>query len=188
MQKRIFIVFITLFFLTCAIRKDTAKEEKAYIVGLFNTTKEDKKTPLYESSIAKWNTLKKKHHNSYTYKVDFNSFTGYSSTTVITVKKGSVINRAFYETSALDQKTAKKQSFVENRSTLNTHKQGSPAVTIDQLYKDCSEKYLTVDEKSNRILFKVDNIGVLTVCGYIPKNCADDCFKGVSVGEIKWSH
>jgi len=191
MQKIIFIFIINLIFFSCSINKDKTKVEKEHITQ--DIDKMNMNSKSYESSIAKWNKAKKEHNHSYTYTVGFSSFSGYRTTTIITVKEGEVIKRAFYETyptnllNLPNQKTADKPTFIEDKTNLNTHNEGNPAITIDQLYKDCSDKYLTADKNKNVIHFKVDKIGILNVCGYTPKNCADDCFKGVSIGEIKWS-
>lgn len=188
MQKIIFIFIIIPIFFSCSIKKEKQQGEKVYINQGIDKINRNSKS--YESSIAKWNRAKKEHNNSYTYTVKFSSFSGYRNTTVITVKEGKVIKREFNETAPTNlpnQKTADKPKFIEDKTNLNTHNEGSPAVTIDQIYKDCSEKYLTADKNENIIYFNVDKIGILSVCGYVPKNCADDCFKGVSIGEIKWS-
>ena len=45
--------------------------------------------------------------------------------------------------------------------------------------------YLTVDEDLNKIYFDVDDLSILKSCGFVPNNCADDCFEGYSIAAFK---
>lgn len=189
MRKIFFIPLLVLLIIGCGTNKNNSQNEKEISIESTYENKNAISLQSFESSIEKWNKLKKEHNNSYTYTIGFSSFTGYRNTTVITVKEGEVIERVFYEVHPInepDQEVTNRPTFKEDKTNLNTHSEGSPAVTIDKLYKDCSEKYLTVDKNANTIIFRVDEIGILSVCGYNPNGCADDCFRGISIGEIKW--
>lgn len=76
--------------------------------------------------------------------------------------------------------------YTEEKEALNTHQEGSPAITLDELYDNCAAVYLKADTTKNRITFRVDEAGIVSSCGYTPKNCADDCFKGIHITKIKW--
>ena len=45
--------------------------------------------------------------------------------------------------------------------------------------------WLRMDEDENLIFFEANNKGMISTCGYFPKNCADDCFTGITITEIK---
>lgn len=178
------------------------KKSLVYLLSLFsiiscgigmNTSKNEKPSPTenleYESSFSTWLQLKKKHHDSYEYSIQFSSYTGYSTTTNIEVQNGEVVSRTFYEvdpTKATEPPKENSPKYIEDKNTLNTHKDGSPGITIDSLYQKCSKQYLSADSKENTVTFQVDELGILKVCGYTPINCQDDCFQGISLGKISW--
>lgn len=190
MQKTILYFLISLSLFSCGVYKSNPKNKSEEINQSTDTNEVNTSSEPYELSIAKWDKAKKEHNNSYTYTVNFSSFTGYRTTTIITVSEGEVVKRIFYEidpTHIPEPKKADKPKFIEDKTNLNSHNEGSPAVAIDQLYVDCSEKYLTADKNENIVTFEVDNYGILNICGYTPKNCIDDCFVGVSIGKIEWN-
>lgn len=178
------------------------KKSLIYLLSLFgiiscgvgiNVNKNEKQPTAknldYASSLSSWLQLKKKHHGSYEYFIEFISYTGYSSTTKIVVQNDEVVSRSFYEvdpTNTSEPKGNQPPKYTEDISTLNTHEEGSPGVTIDSLYRNCSEQYLSADTQENTITFQVDELGIMKVCGYTPKNCMDDCFQGISLGKIRW--
>ena len=62
--------------------------------------------------------------------------------------------------------------------------------TFDNVYSKClqSLNVSTVNGRTEYFLhFEVDtaNHGLLKYCGNTPKNCADDCFSGVSINSLK---
>lgn len=54
-----------------------------------------------------------------------------------------------------------------------------PAVTMDALYEQCLTEVLCMDPRENFVFVHVDARGLLVQCGYVPMNCADDCYAGV---------
>lgn len=143
----------------------------------------------FNKSFKTWNTLKKIHHNSYTYHVNFSSWIGYSNTTKIVVKNGKVISREYLETQRSDRERYKDEEtkiYEENASNLNTNEKGFKGVTMDQVYTDCGTKSLQADEDENNLYFTVDDLGIVKACGFAIKNCADDCSEGVYISKFKW--
>lgn len=141
----------------------------------------------YEESLKKWNKLKAKNGNSYMYQTRFGSWTGYGYTTQITVVNDTVVSR-IYQSFKLDHKKGKSkkiESYKEKGDKIGTHTKGRPAITIDEIYK-IGKKHLDVDTTQNKLYFSTFENGLLKFCGHYPKNCADDCFNGVSIYAIKW--
>ncbi len=76
-------------------------------------------------------------------------------------------------------------SYSETGANLGSHEKGADLLTIDDLYNSCPE-YLNVDPTTNTIYFRTKKNGLMTSCGYRPKNCMDDCNRGVSIMSFIW--
>ena len=143
----------------------------------------------YNESLDTWTQQKKKHNNSYEFAFSHSSWVGYRNTTTVVVKQGKIISRTFSE-NQLDENDYFTQEEVlvyeEKESEINTHEQGFKAQTIDQVYEDCGTKSLKVSEGQNNLFFKADGNGIIQSCGYSMKNCADDCFNGVTIQNFRW--
>lgn len=140
------------------------------------------------TSQKQWEAEKKQHANSYTYTVRFNSAFGFGSTTVITVTNGTVTGRDF-EAFTTDGATGTKTvtgSWSETAADLMSHQEGAEAVPLDVIYGRCREQWLTVNTKNNRTYFEKEHNGIISVCGYVPKGCQDDCFEGVRISAFAW--
>jgi len=83
--------------------------------------------------------------------------------------------------------------WFENKDQLSSHGTRDGAVepkTLDNVYSGCLQS-LNVstanDYGGHNLIFEVDtaNHGLLKTCGNIPRNCADDCFFGVSIYDLK---
>jgi len=144
----------------------------------------------YAESIANWSELKRSNGNSYTYKTAFTSWIGESSITEVKVEDGSVISRT-YEHFKTNEPNGQKEtidSYSETIENLGVHENGARPVTIDELYSTCSSEYLTADVTDNTIHFETELNGLMTLCGFVPKGCADDCFTGVSINYFEWTN
>lgn len=141
----------------------------------------------YSQSLKKWKELKGIHGNSYVYSTTFTSWTGSGSTTVIKVENG-VITARYFEQFNRDENGAKTivNAYTETGATLGTHTEGAPLHTMDELYESCARKYLVVSEKKNKLYFETGRNDVMTLCGFVPNDCADDCFKGIRVQSLEW--
>lgn len=161
------------------------------LIGLLSCKKDDdnKTTYLvnYKKSLNTWNELKAENGNSYTYKTTFISWVGGGSTTELKVENGKVTGRN-YQQFIIDnagQRTVI-DSYTETELEVGTHEKGARPLTIDQLYSSCIGEYLVVDDKTNTIYFETDANGIMTSCGFVPDNCADDCFSGVTINGLNW--
>lgn len=144
----------------------------------------------YKESKEAWLELKEINGDSYHYTILFLSWTGFGNRTIITVVEGEV-NERYYEAFERREENGGQieeitESYHEMSEDLGTHEEGAEPLTIDELYQICIARYLSVDEQSNSIYFNTNDAGVITTCGYVPKNCADDCFRGFDMLEFEW--
>lgn len=156
---------------------------------------EQKQTPDTEqvqvegitASQQHWEAEKTRHENSYRYTVRFISAFGFGSTTVVTVMDGTVTGRNFeaFTTSGTGTRTVT-QSWSETAGDLMSHPEGAEAATLDVIYGRCQEKWLKVDTKTNKTYFENKHNGIISLCGYVPNGCQDDCFEGVRLSAFEW--
>ncbi len=138
-------------------------------------------------SFERWEAEKPKHENSYTYTVSFSSASGFGNITTITVTNGTVTQRDFqaYETNGSTGQKTITRTWSE-RQDLNSHNEGAEATTLDVVYGKCLNQWLKVSPDSNTTYFEGKHNGIISLCGYVPNLCADDCFQGVSISDFKW--
>jgi hypothetical protein len=136
----------------------------------------------YTTSLSAWTAYKASVSNSYVYTTSQSSFTGYSSETTITVISGKITNRDYV--SYKPDRTVVKE-WHETYVDLGSHSnEGSPLLTIDDIYVKAKNEWLNVDSKANTIYFETKNNGILSTAGYVPNNCMDDCFTGINIKSI----
>ncbi|MEO7989554.1 MAG: hypothetical protein ABI663_08445 [Chryseolinea sp.] len=139
-------------------------------------------------SLKKWNELKAKNDNSYVYSVSFASWSGYGSATEIKVVDGLVVERKYNEY-VINQATGEQDItlvYTEDQAHLGTNHDGALPITIDELYNTCGKQYLVVSTQDNDVHFETSDIGMMNLCGYVPKGCMDDCFNGIMIKSFEW--
>ncbi len=142
----------------------------------------------YAESIDAWNELKTNNGTSYRYQTTFSSFTGFGSVTELTVTNDVVTTRVYQEFST-DEVTGEQQiidSYTETGSQLGNNAKGATPLTIDQLYASCAAESLIVDATANTIYFQTAVNGLMTLCGFVPDFCADDCYEGIRIDSFDW--
>lgn len=74
----------------------------------------------------------------------------------------------------------------ESMANLGQNEESPAAapITLDEIYDKAQNMWLAKRENAN-IYFEAKNNGLISSCGYIDKNCADDCFVGVNVSRIE---
>ncbi|MCL3782147.1 hypothetical protein EMN47_17300 [Prolixibacteraceae bacterium JC049] len=140
----------------------------------------------YSSSLENWESLKQKNGSSYVYQTSTYSWTGYSNTTEVKVLNGKVVERIFVEYQSEGTSKKKIGSYKEIGDQLGTNEFGTAPITIDELYKLCVGKYLSADRDKNTIYFEVETSGLMTLCGFVPDGCMDDCYRGIRITAFKW--
>ncbi|WP_163707723.1 hypothetical protein [Mangrovibacterium lignilyticum] len=142
----------------------------------------------YDESYSQWQKLKAQNGNSYTYTLSFTSWTGYGSATTLTIEDGLVAERSYvsYEMKYPENEMVVLESYTETGDDLGSHDKGVPLFNIDDLYDTCASDYLVVDEANNTLYFNTDPTGIMNTCGYVPDNCADDCYVGINIESFSW--
>lgn len=140
----------------------------------------------YDKSYKSWVAFKTSSNNSYRYKVSFTSWTGYSTETVITVKAGQVVGRSYVAKTVEHPSNSVlvREEWTEDESTLNTHANGDPSATLDEIYDRAKNQWL-LKRKDAEVYLETKNNGMISSCGFVPKNCADDCFRGIHISLIE---
>jgi len=158
-----------------------------FVVLCVSCKKEPVENSELETSRQFWLKYKAAVNNSYSYISYGGSVFGGYTETKITVQNGKVIKRTYlsgvYPPNS--QTLTVKVTWTENTADLNSHNQGAPTLTLDEIYDQAKNDYLTVDRKSNTISFTTDGNGLIASCGYTPKGCQDDCFMGVHLKSIQ---
>ena len=140
----------------------------------------------FNESFNTWVAFKNKNNNSYQYTIDTGSWSGNSSRSVLIVEKGNVIGRS-YKSFKINYPDEIKviEEWVEDKNSLNTHTSGVSTATLDQVYEYAKKNWLAVDTAKNHVYFETNTNGMISLCGYVPIGCADDCFWGIWITEIK---
>lgn len=141
----------------------------------------------FDKSHRAWLMFKQSSDNSYTYKVERGSWVGIKWETTITVLKGKVVERYFKSTYVEESGgTEVTNEWTENENEINSHKDSGVAepITLDEVYDKARNDWL-VKRKNAETFFEAKNNGLLSLCGYVEDNCADDCFRGISISHIK---
>ncbi len=143
----------------------------------------------YQESLAQWNEIKRVKGNSYVYQTTMVSWTGFGSTTELKVEEGRVTARVYQEfkTNQTNGQREITDTYAETKADLGSHPKGASPLTIDDLYRSCAGEYLIVNKETNTLYFETEKMnGVLTLCGFVPVGCMDDCFRGISISSFEW--
>lgn len=167
----------------------------------------------FEKSTQKWNAFKQESKNSYKYTVVGGSWTGVSWSTNVVVKDGQVIERSFRYLSFRDYKRPDEgwteeivqsmldkhqgnQNAKEFLATLewterdielgiNNNSPAAAVYTIDQIYDKAKSEWLAKQEEGATYYFETKNNGIISLCGFVPNNCMDDCFIGINISSVE---
>lgn len=140
----------------------------------------------FNASFKAWKKFKSSVNNSYQYTVVSGSWTGFGNETTIDVKNGKVIQRT-YTATTMDGATGVKkivEQWTEDLTTLNVHNNGAAALTLDEIYMKAETEWL-VNIKNADTYLETKNQGMISMAGYVPKGCMDDCFTGITISSIR---
>lgn len=182
MNKLIYIA-VLLLIVSCNSDDDSSENQLSTLTNL------DSEIGLsYAESIDAWNELKNTRGNSYNYQTTITSFSGFGSTTELQVRNGVTTTRVYQEFST-DVATGEQEiidAYTETGSELGNNVKGATPLTIDQLYASCAADFLVIDPSTNTVYFQTDVSGLMTLCGFVPDNCQDDCYEGIRINAFDW--
>jgi hypothetical protein len=74
----------------------------------------------------------------------------------------------------------------EDGESLNSHNASgaSEVMTLDDVYTKSKTDWL-VSRKNTQTFFETENNGMISLSGFVPDNCQDDCFTGIRIVEIR---
>ncbi|MBA6153817.1 hypothetical protein [Gelidibacter maritimus] len=75
--------------------------------------------------------------------------------------------------------------WTENENELNSHESSiaADALTLDQIYNKAETDWL-IKRKNSTSYFESKNNGLISTCGYVEKDCMDDCLVGITIKSI----
>ena len=140
----------------------------------------------FEDSFDAWIDFKRASGNTYSYIVTSGSWTGTSSETRISVREGKVVGRNFILRHLASDRVSGYdilEEWYENEAQINTHENGAPPITLDEVYSKARSKWL-IKRQNTETYFEANNNGMISTCGYRDRDCADDCFTGINISFI----
>lgn len=140
----------------------------------------------FKQSYNSWLDFKSKSGNSYQYTTTGGSWVGVSWEITTVVDEGKIIERSFRYTYIAEDIEIEEEDleWKETGDELNTHDRSTPAITLDEVYDMAKNDWLK-KRKKTETFFDTDSNGMISLCGYVEDNCADDCFRGINIKEIK---
>ncbi len=142
----------------------------------------------YFRSYSAWKAFKDSSHNSYRYRVTNGSWTGHGSETTITVRSGKVVGRSFLlklaQHNGTTVVTTILQEWTETEAQLGSHEAAPAPVTLDMIYEKAKQDWLKKRDDATTF-FEANNRGMISLCGYVPNGCQDDCLVGISIAFIE---
>jgi hypothetical protein len=138
----------------------------------------------YGRSNLAWQDFKKANGDSYSYQVTTSSWVGYGSETTITIKQGKIIERSYVRKAYQSSGLTVVLEWKEDENQLGTHQEGAALMTMDEVYAKARDEWLLKRDNA-KTYFEAKNDGIISLCGYVPNGCADDCFMGIAIKFIK---
>ncbi|WP_072680817.1 hypothetical protein [Arcobacter sp. LA11] len=170
LKKSVLLAFITVFFVSCSAEKSEQMNLSNEILDL-------------EKSFLIWKEIKINNNSTYTFTSEFISWIGFGNRSKIYVKNDEIIKKEY---SSWNSNGKILEKFTERKNNLGNSKKGIIPQKIDDLYEICKVTILRKDKKTNNIYIGYDKKKILKYCLYSPKNCADDCSKGVRIDRIEF--
>ncbi|QHS62242.1 hypothetical protein [Chitinophaga agri] len=157
------------------------------ICSLFIACKKDMEyADNFHTSERVWSNFKASAGNSYSYMVTTGSWTGTVTETVLTVRNGQVVARSYVhkEREGTGPQLVVLAQWEENNTDLGSHQEGAKPFTLDDIYAQAKSDWLK-KRGDAKTYFETLNGGMISLCGYVPDGCADDCFRGITIGYIR---
>jgi hypothetical protein len=139
----------------------------------------------YGRSYLAWQDFKKANGDSYSFQVTTSSWAGYGTETTITVKQGKIVERSYVaKLYPSNGPVTILQEWKEDESSLGIHAAAAILLTMDEIYAKAKDEWL-VKRDNAETYFEAKNDGMISLCGYVPNGCEDDCFNGIRIKFIK---
>lgn len=124
--------------------------------------------------------------NNYQYVVVTSSWTGSSTATTMIIQNGKVVGRSFVAKQIISSGGAPvvAREWTEVADSLGRHNDGAAILTLDEVYEKARTEWLKKRDNAD-VYFEAKNSGMISNAGYTERNCADDCFRGISISAIK---
>ena len=151
------------------------------------------KVAQLEKSLNTWEALKKECGGNYTYSKRWSSWVGFGHTTEVVAENNKVVERRYKSFSGRPRPVAPGRlpakpegtGWTEKGNELGKNKQGHPAKTLDELYKDAAEILGRPVPPFQRLGLRFDKQGLLLACYTQDTRIADDApTKGVNISSI----
>jgi hypothetical protein len=158
------------------------------LVAGLNSCKDDVVHPGFRQSLNSWEYFKKTSNNSYKYTQVLSSsvFSNGGAEILVKINNGIITSREYtrfeYKNGTKEKITI--EQWNEGAAQVNTHTDVPKSLTLDEIYDKAEHEWLKQDKKTNTIVFETNLDGLISNCGYIPKNCQDDCFTGIALKSI----
>jgi hypothetical protein len=140
----------------------------------------------FSESEETWRDFKASSNNSYRYMVSTGSWAGSRSETIVTVENGQVVGRSYVSKVRGDSSIQMviREHWEEDASSLGSHTGGAEPLTLDKIYQRAKSDWLKKREDAETY-FETRNNGMISLCGYVPNGCVDDCFRGITIDYIE---
>jgi len=141
----------------------------------------------FEISQRVWLDFKESSNNSYKYTVVNSTWVGISWQTTITVENGLIIQRDFEYIATIglpDDIPENELKWTEMGTEIGSHENGAEPLTLNEIYDKAQKDWLK-ESANTTTYFETENNGMISTCGYVEDNCADDCFIGVQISSIQ---
>ena len=86
--------------------------------------------------------------------------------------------------SSFGNEVVDKLQWIENKENLGNHANPQQLMTLEQIYTKAKNEWI-VKRSNATIYFETKNNGMISIAGYVPEKCIDDCFNGIEIVEIK---
>ena len=86
--------------------------------------------------------------------------------------------------SAFGDEIIDKLQWQENKENLGKHGNPNQLMTLEQIYDKTRHKWI-IKRPEAKIYFETKNNGLISLVGYTPNGCVDDCFIGIDIIKIE---
>ena len=131
-----------------------------------------------------WQDNLKNHENTYFYTRSFSSWVGFGHKTLVVIKDGKAILRAF-KTFHNQKKVFVSTKYIERQNEVGHHKQGFKPLLVSKLYQQCTT-VMSLSLDYFGVGLHITENGTIKSCFSRPLNCVDDCSTSYNIDILKF--